>query len=725
MAQVIGRNVQLSHTGQQVDDAINSESNQLLSSISALVSLAPSPNGTAVVSGVGKYAWVSGDLTSADGVLVVESGNAEYAPGESLEGRWKLQYDGAIQASWWGIEGDGSTDYSAEFRSAMDAAVGSVLEVGPGNYVFNDIKTHDTFFDHIFEPPSNTDIRFDNGAVIVGDKNIGSDANGYALFRIQDGKKNISISGGVFDGLDSSTNKGMGAVVAVSRESGMDACSNLRFTGMTMKNLRQGGISIQSVSSQDLPICDNLIIHDNIFDDINGHGVAVRGCDNLSVQGNHVSGCLNSSYSTLGIDVSGGHNRATVIGNTIEECGGGIKVESTPLDGLQSYQAVVSGNTITDCSQVYGIRVSADYSVISGNTVRNAEAQGIDLSSSNNQRAVISSNVISGIRDNTSGSDPSTDEGHPVRVVNRYNSTTVERDRVIVANNVFEDCDAALEVRSSGVTIQGNKFRDFKAGQSAIRVSNGLSPDTLYDKLLIDGNSFEGFTTTVIYLQDDSDGTDGSDDVTITGNQIHGTGFALVNAENVTGLVISGNVGHVTGSGSHGIYVVDSDDVTISCNSLKALGSGTGRCVHLNGCDNVSVVGNTTESNDENIYLNGCDYFSVIGNVCNGGTYAVRVLGTTTTGVTRFNQDNGSTNGIAFDSNCNMVDGFYGLEVSQASAISKLTDSTGGSTDGTLSAISGSGDDSNINNNFAEVDAKISAIIDAIGASSGVGITAD
>ena len=48
--------------------------------------------------------------------------------------------------------------------------------------------------------------------------------------------------------------------------------------------------------------------------------------------------------------------------------------------------------------------------------------------------------------------------------------------------------------------------------------------------------------------------------------------------------------------------------------------------------------------------------------------------------------------------------GMYGVSpVIQATDIGALTDSTGGSTDGTVSAISGSGADSDINNNFKEL----------------------
>jgi hypothetical protein len=49
-----------------------------------------------------------------------------------------------------------------------------------------------------------------------------------------------------------------------------------------------------------------------------------------------------------------------------------------------------------------------------------------------------------------------------------------------------------------------------------------------------------------------------------------------------------------------------------------------------------------------------------------------------------------------------------------AEAVTALTDSTGGSANDTLVAISGSGDDTNINNNFADLVAKVNAIRTAL-----------
>ena len=66
-----------------------------------------------------------------------------------------------------------------------------------------------------------------------------------------------------------------------------------------------------------------------------------------------------------------------------------------------------------------------------------------------------------------------------------------------------------------------------------------------------------------------------------------------------------------------------------------------------------------------------------------------------------------------------------GTARSQLSAIGKLTDSSGGSAGATIAAVSGSGDDTTINDNLASLNAKIDALIDVVGDSAGFSLTAD
>lgn len=59
--------------------------------------------------------------------------------------------------------------------------------------------------------------------------------------------------------------------------------------------------------------------------------------------------------------------------------------------------------------------------------------------------------------------------------------------------------------------------------------------------------------------------------------------------------------------------------------------------------------------------------------------------------------------------------GFVGdLTSDSIAAITTLTDSSGGTANDTIAAISGSGADADINNNFADLAAKINAILAAL-----------
>lgn len=49
----------------------------------------------------------------------------------------------------------------------------------------------------------------------------------------------------------------------------------------------------------------------------------------------------------------------------------------------------------------------------------------------------------------------------------------------------------------------------------------------------------------------------------------------------------------------------------------------------------------------------------------------------------------------------------------QAAALTNLTDSSGGTANDTVAAVSGSGADADINNNFADLTAKVNALITA------------
>lgn len=108
-----------------------------------------------------------------------------------------------------------------------------------------------------------------------------------------------------------------------------------------------------------------------------------------------------------------------------------------------------------------------------------------------------------------------------------------------------------------------------------------------------------------------------------------------------------------------------------------------------------------------------------------GGTVAIR--GGAAIGGTAGNVNIGDSNTVAVNIAAGSVNvGFFGTTaIAQPADVGALTDSSGGSTDDTVAAVSGSGDDATINDNFAELVENVNAIRAVLSsAASGLGLTA-
>jgi len=152
------------------------------------------------------------------------------------------------------------------------------------------------------------------------------------------------------------------------------------------------------------------------------------------------------------------------------------------------------------------------------------------------------------------------------------------------------------------------------------------------------------------------------------------------------------------------VYSGKFDDVTItgvvdatfdaSCELTGdfAMTGDTGSSLRLNGYVDKTMTLTTVDSVDVRAMPAGTDTYSLAYSADDDRWMASAVVLMTGTGET-------------------MALGFYGATpVTQAVVIGQLTDSTGGSADGTLVAISGSGEDADINNNFADLAAKVNAL---------------
>ena len=134
-----------------------------------------------------------------------------------------------------------------------------------------------------------------------------------------------------------------------------------------------------------------------------------------------------------------------------------------------------------------------------------------------------------------------------------------------------------------------------------------------------------------------------------------------------------------------GGVTVDIEDVTAAANGNAFLMTGSG-CPYGNVPGDITIQASVTATN------------SVSGSIVlndGSGNAGIEVAGV----------DGGSASKLGF---------FGATAVTQQADTGAITDSTGGSVDGTLAAISGSGDDANINNNFADLADRVNDIRTAL-----------
>jgi hypothetical protein len=154
----------------------------------------------------------------------------------------------------------------------------------------------------------------------------------------------------------------------------------------------------------------------------------------------------------------------------------------------------------------------------------------------------------------------------------------------------------------------------------------------------------------------------------------HADSAAYVTVEHDAVLFSKGNTGGVT---------IDMEDVTAAADGNELLITGSG-CPYGNNPGDVILRTSVTATNNINgsILLQDSDAHDVVEVSGDGSNGQIGFLGAT--------------------------------PASQRSDTGAITDSTGGAVDGTLAAISGSGDDTNINNNFADLADRVNDIRDLL-----------
>lgn len=264
-------------------------------------------------------------------------------------------------------------------------------------------------------------------------------------------------------------------------------------------------------------------------------------------------------------------------------------------------------------------------SVISGNTLRNNDSSGIDVSSYGNDtdNTVIgnytSGNYLTGImamaNRNTFTGNTSID-GFYLYYANEC----------VISGNVCEGEDAIYVIESYYTTIVGNACNRttdvgiyLDGSHWTCVVGNTCkenAADGIYvgysECLTISGNFAYDNGDTGIYLTN-------SDGSSITGNNCTGNADPGIYLASSTDVTVTGNtcVGNVGG----GISISASSDSTVSGNTCnKNLEAG----ISISTSHNNTITGNTCKENDVNntgwysgIELSGSDDNLIIGNVCN------------------------------------------------------------------------------------------------------------
>lgn len=294
----------------------------------------------------------------------------------------------------------------------------------------------------------------------------------------------------------------------------------------------------------------------------------------------------------------------------------------------------------------------------------------------------------------------------------------------------------------AGAVVSGCRFSE---------LDFGIRPQGSPSDVLIEGNTVvgpAGVTTGVgagVFIG-------GGDGVRVVGNDISGTAQGIQSAANGTSNVtVAGNVIHDI-SGEHGTYfgvienltivgnvvesanlqgikvqvgvlaTADGDTVTVAGNVVRDCGSHS---ILIQVTDdtfvqnNVTVAGNTvnaTSASSDGIVLLGVVGGSVSGNTVAGGRDGVRFEDCTDVshgGNTVVGQSGSAL--LLGGTNTNVGVGFFGTApAAQQAAPAALTDNSGGTTDDTVAAVSGSGADATINDNFAELAEDVDALRTAL-----------
>jgi len=421
---------------------------------------------------------------------------------------------------WFGATGDGTTNDSFAFQSAITALRHAYVPAG--TYLIDNTTI-----------PSNTLIEGeDRDSTVI---KLVSSASDEPIFEGSDttnGNENITIRNLTIDGNRSNqTPSGDGNYMGIRMDGWEDStlenilikdCAtdgvyitkdsttesqNIHIKGVRVTNCRRNGITVISV--------DGLIVTDSEIDSITGTspqaGIDIEPDGAFTCEYITIANCLihdnaeigisiyqNTIYDTVQfVTISGNHiydnttygiwikyiDRFVIADNVVEGNGDtGIHIEGASTEIVN--EGVIKGNLIKD-STVAGINIIHAVKInVNGNTIIDSGNKGIVLSGDQSRYNNISANVVAG----------SGDDG--IRITSgAYN--------IVTDNNIYLSATNGIYLYSSNYNVVANNHV-FKNGQHGIKIYDS-SHNVISGNLVMSNSQDANSTYSNICLSNDSD----------------------------------------------------------------------------------------------------------------------------------------------------------------------------------------------------------------------------
>jgi len=426
------------------------------------------------------------------------------------------QASNALNVKSKGAIGDGTTDDTAAVHAARDAAAtfGVGVYFPPGTYVGNFTANK-----------PNQKWTFAPGVTV---KPPASSATSTIIVTVA----GVTISGGTIDGA-STTNPSSAGIYAPT-----SAVTDLTIENVTIKNIAGYGIEAHGSRTiiRNCQIINTAAQAINLAVGASGDLVDCQIVGNLidrsmvpasTTTGNiHLAGTTDGSQKALRTKIRG--NTLLMPANPTSTGGNMIGIEVH----RHSRYSMISGNTTVNGSMGISVAANAHHSAVTGNSIFGPTWYGIEIADSNNCAVV--GNTIDGNGVLGGGATASTYGIVANGTVNRLTITGNSVSGMVVGATSSSSC-IALANSGTGATITGNVLS---------AAAHGISISTF-------------------------------DDVTISGNQITGTG----------------------GTAGAGIYVNNSHGrLTVAGNQISTFRGGLLLTVQNVTMDNIAVSGNTFQA---------------------------------------------------------------------------------------------------------------------------------